>query len=121
MIIQVTGGREYLDRRHILDVLWGYGHGHTLRHGAARGADTLCGEAAKELGWTVEPYPVLQEEYDRHGKAGPRVRNGRMAALQPPPDIVLAFPGGNGTADMVERCRRKGFAVRLVDVAGGAR
>lgn len=114
MIVQVTGGREYDNEQRVREILSKMEPG-ILRHGDARGADRLCGAVAAELGWVVEAYPVLQKEYDKHRRGAPLVRNSRMAAIQPPPDVVIAFTGGSGTADMVKKCLKKGF--RVVQVA----
>jgi hypothetical protein len=75
-------------------------------HGAARGADTLAGLFAKMFGCHNEPYPA---NWDTWGpRAGP-MRNQQM--LDTGIDLVVAFPGGAGTADMVRRAKKAGVRV----------
>jgi hypothetical protein len=81
-----------------------------VRHGAARGADLLADAWAKVRGIPVDPYPADWATYGRG--AGP-IRNRAMVADG---NVVgcVAFPGGKGTADMVETCRAHGIPVLLV-------
>lgn len=50
-------------------------------------------------------------QYDAN--AGPR-RNARMIA-EGKPDLVIAFPGGKGTADMIRKARAAGIPVEIVE------
>ena len=77
--------------------------------GEARGADTLARWWAEAEGIPFDPHPARWEE---HGAAAGHIRN--QAMLDTGPDLVLAFPGGRGTADMVRRARRAGVPVLLV-------
>lgn len=106
------------------------GTGVTLIHGAAPGADTLAAEAARRLGWIVDPYPA--DWYPNNifdPEAGPR-RNQQMLD-DGHPDRCLAFgllfkpdkrrPGRlckTGTCDMVDRANRAGLLVTVVPHAG---
>ena len=57
---------------------------------------------------------VAEADWAKHGrKAGP-IRNQRMID-EGRPDLVVAFPGGTGTADMVERARVAG--IRVIEIA----
>ena len=102
MKVLVCGGRDFKDSATLFQVLDQFHreHGFTfLVHGDARGADRLAGEWAKEQGVPFKAYPV---EHDLDGEwpgAGPR-RNRRMYD-DAKPDMVVAFPGGKGTAGMV--------------------
>ncbi len=49
-----------------------------------------------------EPYEVRQGEWDEIGKKAVPLRNQRMLD-EGNPDLVVAFPGGGGTKDMVRR------------------
>ena len=71
------------------------------------GADTLGAEWAKAQGIPCEVYMADWEGLGR--KAGP-IRNQRMLD-EGKPDLVVAFPGGRGTADMVRRARSAGLDV----------
>ena len=105
----VCGGRDYHNPGTIRAELAALPAGSTVVHGGARGADTEAAIIAAALGLVVEPWPADWQRYGR--SAGPR-RNGAMLAGGT--DLVLAFPGGAGTADMVARARRTGVPVRLV-------
>jgi hypothetical protein len=78
--------------------------------GGARGADAMAEWWAKAAG---VPRDVYQADWTGLGrKAGP-IRNQRMLD-EGKPDLVVAFPGGRGTADMVRRCREAG--VEIIEV-----
>jgi hypothetical protein len=69
--------------------------------GGARGADALAKEWAK-----THPDIVrwgCKAEWKKYGPAAGPLRNQRM--LEWLPDLVVAFSGGKGTADMVRRAR----------------
>jgi hypothetical protein len=70
-----------------------------LIEGGARGADRLAREWAKAHGVTVETY---EAEWQRYGRGAGPIRNDTMIR-DGDPDLVVAFPGGSGTADMVRR------------------
>jgi hypothetical protein len=76
-------------------------------HGGARGADRIAGRWARKNGvleWDFLP------EWHRAGMRDGAVRNRRMMELALP-QLVIAFPGGSGTADMVERAKAAGVEV----------
>jgi hypothetical protein len=113
MIVLVCGARDSADRDHVFSQLdaahfiAGFGR---LIHGGAPGVDSFAGEWA--LSRSV-PQVVYPAEWDRYGRsAGPR-RNAQMLA-EGKPDIVFAFPGGIGTADMVRRAERAGVYVARI-------
>ena len=76
--------------------------------GCARGADTLGIEWAEARGIEVGRFPA---DWDTHGRAAGPIRNQRMLD-EGKPDLVVAFPGGRGTADMVRRARARGRVAR---------
>lgn len=112
MRVLVTGGRDFSDYSLLFEVM---DQIHSLRpimvvmHGAARGADSLAGAWARDRGIVVEQYLAKWAE---HGKAAGPIRNQQM--LDASPDMVVAFPGGSGTADMVRRARAAGVTVMIV-------
>lgn len=112
MKVLVCGGRDYRDVEHVilcLSELATSGEVTQVIQGGSRGADECARVAATWLGIECVTFHA---EWDRYGKsAGPR-RNRRML-LEGKPDVVLAFPGGRGTADMVSRARWAG--VRVVE------
>lgn len=113
MVVLVCGGRDYHDAERVymmLDGIHKSGPITTIVHGAARGADALADAWALSRSVACRAYPA---NWNRDGrKAGP-IRNARMLA-DSRPTMVLAFPGGNGTADMVRRAKRAGVTVREV-------
>ena len=88
---------------------------HLLLHGGARGADAAIGRAAHQLGWSSL---VMPAQWERHGRAAGPIRNrellqqaiARAEAHTSPGSIasvlVVAFPGGAGTASLVQQARR---------------
>jgi hypothetical protein len=52
-------------------------------------------------------------DWKRHGKSAGPLRNQEM--LDAAPDLVIAFPGGRGTADMVRRA--KSVNVKVIEIA----
>lgn len=83
-----------------------------LAHGGAPGADSLAGAWAEARGLEVEVYEADWEAYGR--SAGPR-RNADMLRLFQP-TLVVAFPGGRGTADMARRAEAAGVTVLRVSL-----
>lgn len=77
-----------------------------LMQGGASGVDSIAQWWATERGIKTKTYFANWNE----GKsAGPR-RNARMLE-EGKPDVVIAFPGGVGTADMVSKAREAGVLV----------
>ena len=111
MRVIVCGGRAYADKEAITAELSMLPPGTVVVHGGAQGADAIAGEVAKALGLVVEAHPA---DWRRWGRgAGPR-RNAEMLSLGA--DLVLAFPGGSGTADMVRKTRAAEVPVRIVGI-----
>lgn len=110
MRVLVCGGRGYRDAAHVDRVLQQVRAEQpitTIIHGAARGADQLGEAWGLKQNIHLEPYPADWHTYGL--SAGPR-RNQEMLT-KGRPDLVVAFPGGRGTADMVRRARRAGVRV----------
>lgn len=107
--VLVCGGRDYGDRDRlfrILDAAHAANPIVTLIHGNARGADQLADDWAMGKCETLTFTPAWEE----HGRsAGPK-RNQKMLD-EGKPDIVIAFPGGRGTADMIRRAEKAGVPV----------
>jgi predicted Rossmann-fold nucleotide-binding protein len=88
---------------------------HLLLHGGARGADAAIGRAAHQLGWASL---VMPAQWQRHGRAAGPIRNRELleqaiarAEAHSSPGyqasvLVVAFPGGTGTASLVQQARR---------------
>jgi hypothetical protein len=117
--ILVCGGRKYQDELAITRALRECGAFNTavvygdarnvLLHGAAPGADSIAARVAARLGWEVRKY---RAKWDVDGLAAGPLRNQQMLDENDDIDLVLVFPGGKGTADMVRRAKRRGLDVR---------
>lgn len=102
MRILVTGGREYANAAVVsmaLDAVHRK-HGITLLiQGGAHGADRLAVQWAVTRGI---PWITEHANWKQYGKAAGILRNAAML-VKHKPEAVVAFPGGDGTADMIAR------------------
>lgn len=114
MRLLVCGGRDFDDFDAVNEELTWLSGSHSidvLIHGGSRGADSLAGEWAKLSRIPVEVY---RADWQQLGKAAGPIRNRRMLS-EGRPDMVLAFPGGRGTADMIDQARAAGVTVIEVE------
>jgi predicted Fe-Mo cluster-binding NifX family protein len=112
MRVIVCGGRNYTEEEVIrkrLALLRDEHPDAIVIHGAAPGADAWSGYVAGTLGLTVEVHPA---NWAKHGRAAGPIRNQEM--LDSGVDLVIAFPGGRGTEDMIKRAERAGVEVQQV-------
>lgn len=115
--VLVCGGRDYRDTSKVRTILDGFAHDKgpiILVQGGASGADELARQWARRqnestLHWMIND-PADFKSLGR--KAGP-IRNQRMLD-EHQPDIVIAFPGGRGTDDMVRRAEKAGVPVERI-------
>jgi len=56
---------------------------------------------------------MVRAKWSKHGRAAGPIRNQEMID-ECKPDLVVAFPGGRGTADMVRRAKAAG--IRVIEV-----
>lgn len=116
-MVLICGGRE-LDHHAVAAWLEDNREGPYLRdatiilHGKARGADRGAGLFAKRRGITCLAYPA---KWKKFGKAAGPIRNQQMLD-EGKPDRVIAFPGGDGTADMVARALDADIPVHHVEM-----
>lgn len=113
--ILVCGGRKYADLHALFKVLdqllhQGAEGAACVITGGAPGADSLAERWAKHRGIPLMVMPALWEKLGP--SAGP-IRNGWMIEFGKP-DVVIAFPGGAGTKNMVARAKLAGIEVREV-------
>lgn len=87
--------------------------GDVVIHGAARGVDTQAMIAAQTLPG-VKHLPFAAE-WHKHGRAAGPIRNRRMLD-EGKPDLVVSFPGGRGTANMVTQAIDAGIPVARIEV-----
>jgi hypothetical protein len=113
--VLVCGGRDYRDRVRVFEVLDRL-HAErgfvTVIHGMAPGADR---EAEIWAGVRHVELRRFSAQWGKHGKAAGPIRNQRMID-DGHPDLVVAFPGGSGTADCVARARAAG--IEVVEIGG---
>ena len=124
--ILVCGGRDYIDIDKLYCALDSVVDKHGLWHsdypnncvsqellivsGGARGVDTFARDWAEARGARINEYFPNWSKYGL--RAGP-LRNQEMLDNERV-DLVVAFPGGAGTADMISRAHRAGIEVRQI-------
>jgi len=101
----VCGGRDYNDSETVYEVLDDLNIAE-LANGGASGADTLCSYYAQDRNIPCTVYPA---RWELGKSAGPK-RNAEMLNGFKP-TLVVAFPGGRGTADMVRKAKSAGVEV----------
>jgi hypothetical protein len=109
----VCGGRNYADREFLflamdaVVVRLCIDKPLAICHGGASGADQLAGEWAKSRGVHCSVY---RADWKAHGRAAGPIRNAEMLGSFRP-DLVVAFPGGGGTLDMIRKAKKAGLMV----------
>lgn len=106
--ILVTGDRNWVDVKTIVNVLQEYPSGTILVHGACKGVDIICAAVGEALGFMVHAYPA---DWDKFGRGAGPIRNQQMIdaehRLDEPINVCIAFhdsiQDSNGTADMLDR------------------
>jgi hypothetical protein len=94
--VLVCGGRDFTDAGFIhaaLDRLHAQYGFRTVIEGDACGVDRIAGEWARARGIELAEFPADWKSEGRHAAL---IRNLRMLN-EGKPDLVVAFPGGNGT------------------------
>ncbi len=114
MKIIVCGGRDYDNYSRLYHILDDLNDEAPISHiivGGASGADHW-GEA-----WAYHnriPFTVFKTDWKTHGRAAGPIRNERMLK-EGKPDLVVAFPGGRGTRNMVSLAKASGVEVIEID------
>lgn len=113
--ILVTGGRDY-NKSLIVERAFSILKPHLdkefcIIQGGATGADKLCAEFAKRYG-----IPCLQIDanWDVYKKRAGHIRNSWMLQWGLP-DLLIAFDGGNGTANMCRQAELQGLDIFYAD------
>ena len=102
--VLVCGGRNFNDRKllvKVLDDLYLNRGMTTLIEGEAKGADQMSAWWAEAYNIIIERYPA---NWSRYGRSAGHIRNQQMID-EGKPDLVVAFPGGKGTDNMVQRAK----------------
>lgn len=118
--ILVCGGRDYGltndERNHIYGELYNRtidpnpemmlpADGTFIIAGDAIGVDTIA------IDWAVVnwvPFLEFKADWNKYGRAAGPIRNQQMLD-EGKPDLVLAFPGGRGTQDMIDKALKAGI------------
>jgi hypothetical protein len=113
MRVLVCGGRDFDDLALLaraLDMIHSRSPIALLIHGGATGADTAAHHWA---GFQEIPVKVFHAEWGQFGSGAGPIRNNKMLA-EGKPDLVVAFPGGKGTANMIKQSRAAGVETVLI-------
>lgn len=118
MKVLVCGGRDFNDALTLGSWLGGIHkqHGITLLiEGGARGADYMARKFAE---WQGIPVKTFEADWQTHGNAAGPIRN-RQMLTEAKPDLVVAFEGGRGTANMVKQAKAAGVRVLMATAITG--
>lgn len=108
----ITGGRDYSDRNKVKIELSKLAKGDVIVQGGAKGADSLAKSVGEELGHTVV---TVHANWGARGNSAGPVRNIHMLELfKNTLRLVIAFPGGTGTAHMVGIAEKAGIEVKRI-------
>ena len=113
--VLVCGGRDYheIERfNRIMDAAHAKEPFSVVIHGAYRGADMLA------RGWALSRQVeqlAFPADWKKYGESAGPLRNQRMIR-EGKPDIVVAFPGGAGTADCIRQAEDND--IKVVKVGG---
>src|SRR3712207_2823582 len=119
MRVLVCGGEDYADEarvRAVLDDLHAESPISCIIQGGASGAEWLGKHWASLRGVAVQTY-IPRRHLD--GRAADAKRNQAMIDYGKP-DVVVAFPGGRDTADVVRRAQAAGIRVIVIGAARGS-
>lgn len=117
MRVLICGGRTWYDLKYsyfVLDFIHTRWYSiSTLIQGGAFGADALADHWAFDRKLNREEYPA---DWNKFGKAAGMIRNKEML-VKGKPDLVIAFPGGKGTAGMIALARKANVKVMEIDMS----
>ena len=106
MRILVCGGRNYRDPDAVYSALDYYSPTCVIEGGAS-GADCYAAEWADKTG---TPHIQFNAKWEKYGKSAGPIRNREMV-VKGRPDLVIAFPGGRGTENLIKVANSYGVKV----------
>ncbi len=109
MRVLVCGGRDFYDYGLVYQTLKDIPI-TTIIEGGAKGADALANRYGVEENIDVVTF---QAPWKLYGKRAGYIRNKQMLD-EGKPELVVAFPGGKGTANMVELAKEARVPVRQI-------
>lgn len=110
MKILVCGGRIYWDKMKVYKVLDEKNPNVIIQGGCPSGADKFAYDWAYER--KIEEIITVPAQWNVYGKMAGPMRNREMLKLKP--DLVIAFPGGKGTANMIREAKKAGVPVEEI-------
>lgn len=105
----ITGGRDYDDWTMVQDVL-NFIKPDLVVQGGAEGADKLAKEWAQLNNVECKTY---EADWNKFGKGAGPIRN-RIMLMEHPKAVVVAFPGGRGTANCVRQAYERNMIILQV-------
>lgn len=112
MKVVICGDRHWSDKTSIKEFISALEPSLVI-HGGAQGADSLAGEAAKELGI---PVMIVEAEWSKYGKAAGPIRNKKMLDLEP--EFVVAFHANldksKGTKNCLNQAEKLDIPILLI-------
>jgi hypothetical protein len=112
-VVLVCGGRDFTDWKLVDSVLTEIHRERPITElveGGASGADCCAWNWAQR---NDVPRKTFAAEWEKYGKSAGPTRNFKMLR-EGCPNLVVAFPGGKGTAQMIGIARAKGVQVREI-------
>lgn len=109
MKVLVCGGRDFSDQKFVFLILNRLDKEKKITEiieGGATGADTCARAWAK---WYNVKCTTVKADWNSYGRSAGSIRNKLMADLKP--QLVVAFKGGKGTANMIAVAKNKGIKV----------
>lgn len=109
----VTGGRDFKDE----DFVWMCLNSLRIKKSTKIHVGDALGVDYAALEWAMSKHTglrlVYKADWDKYGKAAGPIRNKEMleAAKKGAAPLVLAFPGGKGTANCVKQAKEMGLDV----------
>ena len=116
MRVLVCGGRDFYHWNLLHNTLSGIKNENRISciiQGEAKGADWLAKAWASWFNIPTEDYTADRKA---HKKGAGRIRNQQMID-EGKPDLVVAFKGGTGTADMIRRAKKHN--IEVIEVKDG--
>ena len=114
MKVLVCGGRKFDDHKLVFNILDKINRVEKITeiiNGGAKGADTLGRVWARTRHININTFDA---DWNNHGNSAGPIRNERMLK-EGAPDLLVAFPGGPGTRDMIMQAKRRGVPIIIVD------
>lgn len=113
--ILICGGRDYQNMARFDEVMFDcvpyFDEDYCIIQGGAKGADALAKEWAKENGRACIQ---VSANWDYYNNQAGFIRN-KWMLVYCQPDLVIAFPGGTGTKNMVKLSKNSMIPVYEVE------